>query len=222
VLIDAELNVVCSHGRTLASKELGWTEVPTIRLEHLSGPQAEAFMIADNRLTEISLWDERLLGEQLKELSLLDLDFSLEATGFEMGEIDLRIEALTSDKPADDDSADQLPVVAAGPVVTKPGDIWKLGVHRVHCGSALDAATYTALMQDLMAAMIITDPPYNERISNISGLGAIHHREFLMASGKMNESQFTEFLTRTFSHLARNSVPGSLHFIFMDCDTCSR
>ena len=88
VLIDSDLKVVCGHGRVLACQELGWTDVPTIRLEHLTEAQARAFMIADNRLTENSLWDDRLLGEQLKELSHLDLDFSLESTGFSMGEID--------------------------------------------------------------------------------------------------------------------------------------
>jgi len=84
VLIDAKRKVIAGHGRIMACKELGWTEVPTISLEHLSEAQARAFMIADNRLTENSVWDDRLLGEQLKELSVLDLEFSLEATGFEM------------------------------------------------------------------------------------------------------------------------------------------
>ena len=98
----------------------GWTEVPTIRLDHLTEAQAKAFMIADNRLTEISVWDDRLLAEQLKELSTLDLDFSLEATGFEMGEIDLRIEGLTPE-PERDDPADVLPEVQTGPAVNRSG-----------------------------------------------------------------------------------------------------
>ena len=94
VLVDAGRKVIAGHG-IMACKILGWSEVPTICLEHLSEAQAKAFTIADNRLTENSLWDDRLLAEQLKELSVLDLDFSLEATGFEMGDIDLRIEGLT-------------------------------------------------------------------------------------------------------------------------------
>ncbi|MDO8432460.1 MAG: ParB/Srx family N-terminal domain-containing protein [Candidatus Binatus sp.] len=96
VLIDGNRKVIAGHGRVLACKLMGWSEVPTISLEHLSEAQARAFMIADNRLTENSVWDDQLLAEQLKELSVLDLDFNLEATGFEMGEIDLRIEGLTS------------------------------------------------------------------------------------------------------------------------------
>jgi ParB-like chromosome segregation protein Spo0J len=99
VLINRDSQVIAGHGRVLAARQLGLAQVPTIQLEHLSEAQAKAFMIADNRLTENSVWDERLLAEQLKELSLLDLDFSLEATGFEMGEIDLRIEGLIPHKP---------------------------------------------------------------------------------------------------------------------------
>ncbi len=89
ILIDKNLNVIAGHGRLLAAQLLGLTEVPTIKLEHLTQAQARALMIADNRLTENAVWDDRLLAEQLKELSVLDLDFDLEATGFEMGEIDL-------------------------------------------------------------------------------------------------------------------------------------
>jgi ParB-like chromosome segregation protein Spo0J len=86
--------VLAGHGRLLACRELGITEVPTVCLDHLTSAQARVFMIADNRLTEIATWDDQLLAEQLKELSLLDLDFSIELTGFEMGEIDLRIASL--------------------------------------------------------------------------------------------------------------------------------
>ncbi len=116
MLVDADHNVVSGHGRLLACRKLGWTEVPTIGLNHLTKAQAKAFMIADNRLTEISTWDDQLLGEQLKELSVLDLDFSLEATGFEMGEIDLRIEGLTSEIDGDhEDPADVISSISASP-----------------------------------------------------------------------------------------------------------
>jgi ParB-like chromosome segregation protein Spo0J len=106
VLIDADSKVIAGHGRILACQSLGWSEVPTISLDHLSEAQARAFMIADNRLTENSVWDDRLLAEQFRALSVLDLGFSLEATGFDMGEIDLRIEGLNSPAPDDQDPAD--------------------------------------------------------------------------------------------------------------------
>src|SRR5271169_6235399 len=116
VLVDRHRNVVCGHGRLLACHELGITEVPTLCLDHLTTAQARAFMIADNRLTEIATWDDRLLAEQLRDLSLSGLDFDIEVTGFEMGEIDLRIASL-EDTPAKDevDPADVLPEIAARP-----------------------------------------------------------------------------------------------------------
>ncbi len=190
VLVDSNLKVIAGHGRVLGCRQLGWGEVPTIRLEHLTEAQARAFMIADNRLTENSTWDDRLLAEQLHDLSVLDLDFSLEATGFEMGEIDLRIEGLAAGSEADD-PADALPTAQAGPVITRVGDLWLLGDHRVYCGSALDESAYAALMQRERAAAVFTDPPYNAPIDgNVNGLGAIRHREFAMACGEMDQAEF--------------------------------
>jgi len=217
VLVDANLKVIAGHGRILACQLLGWTEVPTIRLEHLSETQAKAFMIADNRLTEVAIWDDRLLAEQLQELSVLDLDFGLEVTGFEMGEIDLRIEGLKSEAGDEEDPADALACVQGGPRVSGPGSLWLLGRHRILCASAQDEAAYALLMQRERAAMVFTDPPYNVPIEgNVSGLGSIHHRDFQMAVGEMNETEFTTFLSRACELFARYSIDGSLHFIFMD------
>jgi DNA modification methylase len=216
VLIDRNSKVIAGHGRILACQLLGQNEVPTIRLEHLNEAQARAFMIADNRLTENSTWDDRLLAEQLHDLSVLELDFSLETTGFEMGEIDLRIEGLATESQADD-VADTLPAAQAGPPVSRAGDVWALGEHRVICGSALDTNAYTALMQGKKAALAFTDPPYNVAIEgNVSGLGAIHHREFAMASGEMTAAEFTAFLAHALNLLARHSASGSLHYVCMD------
>ncbi|HJU12331.1 MAG TPA: DNA methyltransferase, partial [Candidatus Binataceae bacterium] len=217
VLIDGNGKVIAGHGRVMACQQLGWTEVPTIALEHLSEVQARAFMLADNRLTENSTWDDRLLAEQLKELSALKLDFNLETIGFETAEIDLRIESLNSDNDQHDDPADLIAAHAAGPPVSRPGDLFILGNHRVYCGSTLDPASYTTLMQGERAAMVFTDPPYNVPIQgNVSGLGAIRHRDFAMGSGEMDESQFTAFLTQACSLSAHHSADGSLHFIFID------
>jgi hypothetical protein len=205
ILVDAIGKVIAGHGRLLACQLLGWTEVPTISLDHLSEAQARAFMIADNRLTENSAWDDRLLAEQLRDLSELELDFNLEVTGFEVGEIDLRIESLSS--PAPNDSADDLSEVSLGPPVTRVGDEWTVGKSRVHCASALEAAAYAALMQGEQALMVFSDPPYNVRIDgNVSGLGKQRHREFAMASGEMSEFEFTRFLLSAMSLFARHSV----------------
>src|SRR5438105_8004337 len=113
ILVDADLKVIAGHGRLLACRLLGRTEVPTISLEHLSEAQARAFMIAENRLTEIASWEDRLLGEQLRELSELNLVFSLDVTGFDMGDIDLLIEGASGILEPDPDN-EPLPV---GPAV---------------------------------------------------------------------------------------------------------
>jgi DNA modification methylase len=217
VLIDRENNVIGGHGRLLACRELGGSEVPTLCLDHLTPAQVRAFRIADNRLTEISTWDDRLLAEELKELSLLGLDFDIEVTGFEMGEIDLRIASLEEPPEPDDDPADEVPEVPAGPPLSKIGDLWVLGRHRVLCGSALDAAAFVDLMGETRAAMVFTDPPYNVPIDgHASGLGVVHHRPFPMASGEMDSAQFTTFLGDAFRNLAAFSDDGSIHFVCMD------
>ena len=216
ILIDREGKVIAGHGRLLACRELGITEVPTLCLDHLTQVQARAFMIADNRLTEIASWDDQLLAQQLKDLSLSGLDFSLEITGFEMGEIDLRIASL-EDMPAHAQSADVLPEPRAEPPVSNIGDLWHLGHHRVLCGDALDPGAFTTLMGEEHASTVFVDPPYNVEIDgHASGLGAIHHRAFPMASGEMSKTEFTAFLARVCRNLAAFSAAGSLHFICMD------
>ena len=134
LLIDDEQKVIAGHGRLLAARKLGWDTVPAIRLSHLTESQRMAFLIADNRLTENSSWDERMLGEQLKILSELELDFDLEAIGFEVPEIDLLIDGLNTVPEADPD--DRLPEISES-AVTVSGDLWQLGKHRVLCGNSL-------------------------------------------------------------------------------------
>jgi hypothetical protein len=217
ILIDRDGNVIAGHGRLLACRERGVTEVPTLCLDHLTPAQARAFMIADNRLAEIATWDGRLLAQQFKDLSLLGLDFNIEVTGFEMGEIDVRITSLEDVPDQGNDPADAVPEISAGPRVTKIGDAWVLDRHRVLCGDALDAAAFTMLLGKERAAVVFTDPPYNVPIDgHASGLGAIHHRSFPMASGEMDRTEYTTFLGQAFRNLASFSGDGALHFICMD------
>src|ERR1700736_5628397 len=217
ILIDRDGKVIAGHGPLLARRELGIPDPPTLCLDHLTPTQARAFMIADNRLTEIATWDDRLLAQQLKELSLLGLDFHIEVTGFEMGEIDLRIASLEEMSETDADPADVLPEVPAGPPLSKIGDAWVLGRHRVLCGDALDAVAFTTLMGEERAAMVFVDPPYNQPVDgHASGLGAIHHRPFPMASGEMDRPEFISFLGQAFRNLAAFGGDGALHFICMD------
>src|SRR5437762_2544746 len=187
ILIDREGKVIAGHGRLLACRLLGVTEVPTLCLDHLTPAQARAFMITDNRLTEIATWDDRLLAQQFKEFSLLGLDFNIEVTGFDMGEIDLRIASLDDVSDPADDPAEALPEFTTRPPLSQIEDLWMLGRHRLLCGSALDGAAFAALMGLERASTAITDPPYNVRIDgHASGLGAVHHRPFPMGSGEMD------------------------------------
>jgi DNA modification methylase len=216
VLVDNSLTVIAGHGRLQAARFLGLTELPTVLIEHLSGAQTKAFAIADNKLTDNSAWDERLLAQQLKALSEVELDFDLEATGFEVAEIDLLIEGLAPEANTSADEADQLPDQRERQVC-RVNDLWILGKHRVLCADSRDPKTYSALMDGRKAGLVFTDPPYNVKIDgHATGLGAIHHKNFRMAAGEMSAGEFTDFLARVFSHLVSHSVDGSLHYIFMD------
>jgi len=171
-------------------------------------------MIADNRLTEIASWDDRLLAEQLQALSSLELDFDIETTGFDMGEIDLRIESLN----AKDTSALELPIPdVSGPAVSRLGDLWRLGRHRLLCGDARSEAAHAELTGTERAAAVFADAPYNVEIDgHVSGLGKVRHREFVMATGDMTPQAFTEFLTVAFERMKESSHPGSVAYVCMD------
>jgi DNA modification methylase len=217
VLVDHDSNLLAGHGRIHAARQLGLREIPVIRLEHLRPEQARAFSIADNRLSETSTWHDRLLGEVFRDLASVELDFDLEATGFSMGEIDLRIEGLSVTTAGNPDPADEQPSTLDQPRVSRPGDLWELGRHRLLCGSALDPAGYETLMQKSRARLVFTDPPYNVPIDgHVSGKGRVRHREFMMASGQMSPAQFIRFLGTALELLVRHSSPGSLHYVCMD------
>src|SRR5204862_2759655 len=110
-----------------------------------------------------------------------------------------------------------VPEISAGPPLSKIGDLWILDRHRLLCGSALDSAVFAALMGEEPAAMVFVDPPYNVQIDgHASGLGAIRHRPFPMASGEMDRPEFTAFLRATFRNLAEFGIDGSLHYVCMD------
>jgi len=214
ILADDSHNVVAGHGRLLAARKLGWSTVPVIKLNHLNQSQYSAFLIADNQLTLNSAWDERLLGEQLKVLSEMELDFELEVTGFEIAEIDVLIGGLESAHEADPD--DRLPEIEAS-AVSAVGDLWRLGKHRVLCGNSLLSESYNLLLDGAKADLVITDPPYNVVIDgHATGLGKTRHREFAMASGEMSSGQFTEFLRKAMSLSKQSSRPGSLAYYFID------
>lgn len=218
ILVDDNNLVVAGYGRARAGELLGLTEVPVIRLSHLSSAQRDAFRIADNRLCELSDWNAQLLGETFRELQAQNLHFDLDATGFSTAQIDLLIEGLSiqSDEGAPD-SADRLPPETNFPAMSTQGDLWILRDHRILCGNALDPAVYEQLLGGQMANMVFSDPPYNVPINgHASGLGSIHHREFAMASGEMTQLQFEAFLSKACRLHAQCMANGALAYFCMD------
>jgi DNA modification methylase len=216
VLVDDNNCVIAGHGRVEGAKSEGITEVPTVRLSDMSEAEIRAYVIADNKLAENAGWDRNLLALELQYLTDLELDFDVTLTGFEPPEIDVLIGEL-SPAANDNDPADELVAPAPGPAVSRPGDIWQIGPHRLICADSTKAESYQALLGEERAQMVFTDPPYNVPISgHVGGLGAIQHREFAMASGEMSESEFTNFLLGVFRQLAAYSVDGAIHFQCMD------
>jgi hypothetical protein len=213
VLVDSNNRIIAGHGRVEAAKLLGMDQVPTIRLEGLSEDQIRAYIIADNKLAENAGWDKSILAIELQQLLTLDgADFDVTVTGFEVAEIDLILQEATQDDPDD-----FIEPTNTGTAVTKLGDLWLLGKHKILCGSALENSSFSVLMGSHRAHMVFVDPPYNVVIEgNVSGKGAVKHGDFKMASGEMDEAQFTKFLTDSLGLLARYTIPGSVHFVFSD------
>ena len=216
LVIDETNTTLLGHGRLAAAIDLDLKKVPVIVLEGLSEAKKRALLLADNKITENAGWDRKRLCIELPELSELlvaeGLDISI--TGFEPVEIDqiaIDFEEDTSD-PADTVESEWL----AASVVTKLGDIWELGEHRLSCGDARNAGDIDRLMSGQMAAMAFLDPPYNVRVKSVVGRGRIKHAEFAMASGEMSPSEFMAFLEEALGNAARVSRDGAVHFVCMD------
>lgn len=213
VLIDADDVILAGHARVAAAQLAGLETVPVVVLSHLSTPEMKrAYMLADNKIQLNASWDAELLRQELRELSEIELDFDLEVTGFATAEIDLIVDGPTTPIKAED-------VVPAreSVAVSRLGDLWQLGDHRLLCGDALDPCAYATLMHDEAARLVFTDPPYNVPIDgHVSGNGNVKHREFAMGSGEMSEVQFRGFLQSVFSHMAAASQDGAINFICMD------
>ncbi len=215
VLVDGNNNLIAGHGRVEAARKSGMMSVPSVRVEHLSPAKIRALMVADNKLSDMSVFDEGLLIQNFKLLEVEGLSLDLESTGFTMGEIDVLLDtpALT-DQPDPDDA----PISGSRHGVTnRVGDVWQLGEHRLACGSSLDPLVWSTLMGDEKAVMSISDVPFNLKIKGVvSGLGKIKHEDFLAASGELSRDEFTDFLEQAFRMLTAHSVMGSLHFTFID------
>lgn len=208
IIIDDDGVIAAGVGRREAAVHRALELVPVIRVKFVSEADRRAFALADDRLAEMSEWDEAALKSELEFLFKADYDFTV--TGFTLGDLDFGISG------AEDEPAVELPDEEA-PSVTRPGDLWLIGEHRLLCGNARDAVSYDALLSGERATMVFSDPPYNVPIGgHVSGLGAVQHREFTEASGEMSPAEFVDFLRSVFRLCARHAIDGSIHFHCMD------
>jgi DNA modification methylase len=213
LLIDEHGVIIAGHARLAAAISIGLDVVPVIVIAGLSGAERRALALADNKIALNAGWDEKLLATELEFLADLQIDLDVSITGFDTVEID-RIIASASQG---DEPADEAPPLPAGPAISRPGDIWNLGPHRVICGNALEDVTFAALMGTDLARMAFLDAPYNVPIDgHVSGLGKNHHRDFAMGVGEMSPAEFTAFLTSALLSTAAHSIDGAIIFSCMD------
>ena len=202
VIIDQDKNVIAGHGRLMAAKEEGITEVPCVLVDYLTEAQKKAYILADNRYAQDAGWDEELLRLEIEALEGMDFDVSL--TGFNEDEIsDLFAGADTSDTQDDDfDLSDALEKAA----FVEKGDVWVVGRHRLMCGDATSEEDVATLMDGKKANLIITDPPYNVAFESSDGLS--------IKNDKMENEKFYEFLLSAFKNMAAHLEKGGAAYVF--------
>ena len=215
ILISGNRDVVAGHGRLEAAKLLGFQEVPTLELAHLSRAELRAYALADNKLALNAGWDTETLATELQ--ALIDLNVDIEVTGFSVTEVDMIIHTACEADPASPPCREDVIPDGYPTAVTQRGDIWHLGRHLLLCGDALLSEDVAALMGSTSATILFTDPPYNVPINgHVNGLGRTRHREFAMASGEMSANEFTTFLTNALGNGATHCVDGAIAFVCMD------
>ncbi|WIG52187.1 MAG: DNA methylase N-4/N-6 [Afipia sp.] len=214
ILADDQGNVIAGHGRLAAALELKLRTAPVIYCNGLTEIQKRALAVADNKIAANAGWDREILAAELGELATLlpEINLDLQITGFEAAEID---NLMMDFVDRESEPADIIPDVEAR-AVSRTGDLWELGNHRLLCGDSRNADHLKALMGEDHAAMVFTDPPYNVRIGSVQGRGKIKHREFAAASGEMSRAEFTEFLARWMLVVARYTEDGAIVFCCMD------
>jgi hypothetical protein len=202
ILTDDNSQIIAGHGRLEAAKLLGMTTVPSIRLSHMSESEKRAYIIADNAIALKAGWDREILAIELQ--GLIDLGFEVELTGFEPAEIDLILGDWQEASGEASEPEDQYSDPLEGATVSRLGDLWILGTHRLLCGDARSREDYNRLLGTDRADLVFTDPPYNVPIEgHVSGLGRIEHREFAMASGEMTEGSSPTSSLRSFAQPLR-------------------
>lgn len=183
VLIDKDNGIIAGHGRVMAARKLGLTEVPTILLDHLNETQRKAYILADNRIAINSTWDNEMLS-----LELMDIkdDVSLAMLGFNIDELDALLNPTELTEGLTDEDA--VPDVPEEPK-TKLGDIYQLGNHRLMCGDSTSIDAVEKLMDGNQVDLIFTDPPYNVAFNGRSG------KHDVIKNDNLSESDFATFIT---------------------------
>jgi DNA modification methylase len=216
LLIDEDGVVIAGEARLEAARLAGMERVPAIRLRHLTAAQKRLYRIADNRIAEQgSSWSIPDLVAEFGRLEIEMPALDLQLSGFTLDDIDGYRDAQDAAEAASDEDA--VPPAEVGPSISRLGDCWAIGPHRLVCGDATSAGTYLKLLGRERADMIFGDPPYNVPIvGHVSGLGKAQHREFVQASGEMSAAEFKQFLLTFMRHCVRFAKPGALHYLCMD------
>ena len=213
ILITDEAGVIAGHGRLEAARLLGISMVPTVKISHLSEAERRAYVLADNKLALNAGWDREILAVELQ--ALVDLEFDVDITGFSLAEIDLALDencALCSD--AGDPVDDEVPPFA-DVTVSRLGDLWKLGRHRLVCGDARAGSDFSRLLAGEKADLIFTDILYKDAVDGHL-CATLSPREIAMGAGDMFEGAFTGFLTQTLGNAARACRDGAIAFVCTD------
>lgn len=214
IIVDEQYVILAGHGRYLAAQQLKLKELEIRVLSGLTETEKRAYALADNKIAANAGWDRPLLAAELHDLAEL-----LPQHGILLGDLgftEAEHESLLGDLiDPEQDPADVIKLSAATPV-SRVGDLFVLGGHRLLCGDARKPAHYRKLMFRQTAAMVFTDPPYNQRIRDIQGRGAIKHAEFVEASGDMSSVEFVGFLHDALELIAQHSAEGSIHYLCMD------
>ena len=201
IVVDGNNTIVVGHTRYQASRKLGYSTVPITKINNLTKEQINAYRIADNRTNEEAEWDDELLALEIKELEMKD--FNLELTGMNKPEID---ELLFQEKQGNAED-DEVPETPEEPI-TKPGDIWQLGSHRIICGDSTLPETYKKLLGDKKVDLYLTDPPYN-----VDYEGKRDERLKIKNDNKSDE-EFLKFLTKAFTEATNYLKLGSAFYIW--------
>lgn len=202
IIIDRDYGIIAGHGRLLAAKEEGITEVPCVFVDYLTEAQKKAYILADNRMVMDAGWDEELLRVEIEALQGEAFDVSL--TGFDEMELaDLFKDG--SDSCAEDDDYDLSAALEKAAFVER-GDIWTVGRHRLMCGDATSAEDVAALMDDRKANLILTDPPYGVSFKSSSGL--------TIQNDSMKNEEFYNFLLSAFENMADHLEKGGAAYVF--------